>query len=89
MNPERGQLESPSAVTGLETSEQQCLPNWEMGRITVDVYLLAGVSSNLGRNVFPLEELGIGMQTDGQTQTYFASSKTIFLHMSRKPGNSK
>ena len=82
MNPERGQLESSSAVTDLETPGQQCLPNWEMGQITVDVYLLAGVSSNLGRNVFPLEELGIGMQTDSQTPTYFASSKTVFLHMS-------
>ena len=29
MDPERGQLESPSAGMGLETSGQQCLPNWE------------------------------------------------------------
>ena len=30
MDPERGQLESPSAGTGFETPGQQCLPNWEM-----------------------------------------------------------
>ena len=30
MDPDRGQLESPSAGTGFETPGQQCLPNWEM-----------------------------------------------------------
>ena len=47
------QLESPSAGTSFETRKQQCLPNWEMGRTTVDGCLLTGVSSNLGGNVFP------------------------------------
>ena len=51
-----------------------------MVRTTVDGCLLAGVSSNLGGNVLPLEELGIGMQTDSQT---------VFLQMSRKPGDSE
>ena len=74
---------------GFETPGQQCLPNWEIGQTTVDGCLLAGVSSNLGGNVFPLEELGIGMQTDSQTPTSFASSKTVFLQMSRKPGDSE
>ena len=87
MDPERGQLESPSAGTGFETPGQQCLPNWEMGRTTVDGCLLIGVISNFGSNVSPLEKLGIGMQTYSQTPTYFASSKTGFLQMSRKPGN--
>ena len=59
MDQEQGQLESPSAGTGFETPGQQCLLNWEMGRITVDGCLLVGVSSNSGGNVFPLEELGI------------------------------
>ena len=67
MGPEREQLESPSAGAGFESPGQQCLPNWEMGRTTVDGCLLAGVSSNLRGNVLPLEELGIGMQTDSQT----------------------
>ena len=62
MDLERGQLESPSAGAGFETPGQQCLPNWEMGRTTVDGCLLAGVSSNLGRNIFPREELGIKLQ---------------------------
>ena len=52
MNPERGQLESPSAGTGFETPGHQCLPNWEMGRTTVDGFLLAGVSSNFGGKRF-------------------------------------
>ena len=52
-----GQLEPPSAGTCFETPRQQCLPNWEMGRTTVDCCLLVGVSSNLGGNSFFLEEL--------------------------------
>ena len=31
MNPEPGELESPSAGTDFETPGQQCVPNWEMG----------------------------------------------------------
>ena len=53
MDPERSQLESPSAGTGFETPGQQGLPNWEIGRTTVDGCLLAGVSSNLGKIRFP------------------------------------
>ena len=60
-----------------------------MGRTTVNGCLLPSVSSNFGGNVFPLEELGIGMQTVSQTPTYFASSKTVFLQVSRKPGDSE
>ena len=75
MDPERGQLESPSAGTGLKTPGQQCLPNWEMGRTTVDGCFLAGVSSNLGGNPFSLTELAIGTRTGSQTSTPSASSK--------------
>ena len=52
MDPEQGQLELPSAGTGFETTGQQCLPNRELGQTTVDDYLLAGASSNLGGNTF-------------------------------------
>ena len=51
MDPERGELKSSSAGTGLETPEQQCPPNegiWETGRTTADGILTAGVGSNQG-----------------------------------------
>ena len=54
MDPERGELESPSADTGLETSGQQCPPNegtWETGRTTADGFLTAGVGSNQRGNI--------------------------------------
>ena len=89
MDPERGQLEPPSAGTCFETSGQQCLPNWEMRRTTVDGCLLVGVSSNLGANTFSLTDFAIGTRTDSQTSTPSASSKTVFLQISRKPGDSE
>ena len=49
IDPERGELESSSAGTGLETPGQQCPPNggiWETGRTTADNILTAGVGSN-------------------------------------------
>ena len=42
IDPERGELESPSAGTGLETPGQQCPPNegtWDQGRTTADGFL--------------------------------------------------
>ena len=54
MNPEQGELKSPSAGTGLETPGQQCPPNegtWETGRTTADGFLTAGVGSNQGGNI--------------------------------------
>ena len=54
MDPERGELESSSAGTGLETPGQQCPPNegiWETGRATADVILTAGVGSNQGGSI--------------------------------------
>ena len=59
MDPERGELESPSAGTGLETPGQQCPPSegtWETGRTTADGFLTAGVGSNLGKHTFPTTE---------------------------------
>ena len=89
MDPEPSQLESPSNGTGFETPGQQCLPKWEIGRTTVDGCLLAGVRSNLGETIFPLAGIVFGMQTDSETATTFASSKTAFLQKSRKPGSSE
>ena len=54
MDPERGELEPPSAGTGLETSGQQCPPNertWEKGRTIADGYLLVGMGSNQGGDI--------------------------------------
>ena len=49
MDPEQGELESPSAGTGLETPGHQCPPNegtWDQGGTTADGFLTAGVGSN-------------------------------------------
>ena len=49
MDPERGELEPPSASTGLQTPGQQCPPNegtWEKRRTIADGYLLVGMGSN-------------------------------------------
>ena len=63
-----GQLESPSAGTGFEAPGQQCLSNWEMEQTsTVGGCLLVGVSSNLGENLFPLEELAMGLTKDKES----------------------
>ena len=54
MDPERGELESPSAGTGLETPGQQCPPNegtWDQGRTTAAGFLTAGVGLNQGGNI--------------------------------------
>ena len=57
-----GQLKSPSAGTGVEAAGQQCLSNWDMEQTSiVDGCLLVGVSSNLGKNIFSLKELVIGL----------------------------
>ena len=54
MDSERGELESSSAGTGLETPRQQCPPNegtWEKGRTIADGYLLVGMGSNQGGDI--------------------------------------
>ena len=56
--------------------KKQCLPNWEIGRTTVDGCLLAGVSSNLEGNTFSLAEIVIGTRADSQVST---PSNTVFL----------
>ena len=54
MDPERGELQSPSAGMGLETPGQQCPPNegmWDQGRTTAAGFLTAGVGSNQSGNI--------------------------------------
>ena len=54
MDPERGELESPSAGTGLETPGQQGPPNegtWDQGRTTAAGFLTADVGSSQGGNI--------------------------------------
>ena len=62
MDPERDELESSSAGTGLETPGQQCPPNkgtWEKGRTIADGYFLVGMGSNQGGdNSSPTEHVG-------------------------------
>ena len=51
MDPERDELESPSAGTGFETPGQQCPPNegmWKQGQTTANSFLTAGVDSSQG-----------------------------------------
>ena len=54
MDPERGELEPPSAGKGLETPGQQCPPNegtWEKGRTIADGYRLVGMGSKQGGDI--------------------------------------
>ena len=81
MDPELGELKSSSAGTGFKAPGQQCLSNWEMERTTVDGCSLVDENSNFGENIFFLEELAIGTQTDNQT----ASSKAVCQKISCKP----
>ena len=62
MDPEQGELEPPSAGTGLETPVQQCPPNegtWEKGRTIADGYLLVGMGSTTTADISSqLEHVG-------------------------------
>ena len=54
MDSKRGELESPSGGTGLETPGQQCPSNegtWEKGRTIADGYSLVGMGSNQGGDI--------------------------------------
>ena len=67
VDPEPGELEQSSAGTGFESPGLQCLPNWGIERITAEGCLLAGVDSNLRRDVFSLEEFVTGLPKDKKT----------------------
>ena len=79
MNPERDQLEPPSARTGFETLEQQCLPNWETGRTTAADYLPVGVGSKFEGNPFSVVKAAVGMRADSEITTPSTASNTVFL----------
>ena len=79
VDPERDQLEPPSASTGLEKPRQQCPPNGETGRTTADGCLLVGVGSNLGGNTLSPAEIAVGTRPDSESTTPPAASNAIFL----------
>ena len=59
MDRKRGELEPPSAGTGLETPGQQCPPNegtCEKGRIITDGYLLVDIGSTTTADVTFLQQ---------------------------------
>ena len=61
MDPERGELEPPSAGTGLETPGQQCPPNegtWEKGRTIAGDHLLVGMGSTTADISLATEHVG-------------------------------
>ena len=90
MDPERDQLESPSASTGFKTPGQQCHSNWEIGRTTAAGCLTAGVGSNFGINTSSPTERVIGTRDGSVTTTPpIDSSKTAFLQTRRKPKDPK
>ena len=92
MDPERGELESPSAGTGLETPGQQCPPNegtWDQGRTTAPGFLTAGVGSNQGRNSFSPTTESVDTRTGNKSTRTTASTRTTtditFLQQGHKP----
>ena len=86
MDPDRGELESSSAGTGLENPGQQCPPNegiWETGRTTADGILTAGVGSNQGGSISsPTECVDTRAITKSTTTT---SADITFLKQGHKP----
>ena len=89
MDPDSGELESPSAGTGFETPGQQCLLNWEIGRTTYAGCSSVGVGSNFGGNTFPLADISVGRQADSKLTTLSTASNTVSLQTSRKPKDKK
>ena len=82
MDPERGELEPPSAGTGLETPGHQCPPNegtWEKGRTIADGYPFVGMGSNQGG--------GISSPTTERvnTRAVRATANITFLQQGYKP----
>ena len=91
MNPERDELESSSAGTGLEMTGQQCPPNegtWEKEQTIADSYLLVGMGSNQGRDISSPTER-VGTRTGTKITTTFAASKPVSLRTRSKPQDKK
>ena len=83
MNPERDQLEPPSARTGFETLKQQCLPNWETGRTTAADYLPVGVGSKFEGNPFSVVKPAVGMRADSEIATPASLTDEEFAMLKR------
>ena len=82
MDPERGELEPPSAGTGLETPGQQCPPNeetWDQGRIIADGYSLVDMGSNQGGDISSPTTEGV------DTRAVRTTANTTFLQQGHKP----
>ena len=84
VDPERDELESPSAGTGVETPGQQCYPIWETGRTTATGFLAAGVGPNLGKHTSPTTER-VDTRDVRTTTTTSAASNITFLQQGYKP----
>ena len=82
IDPKRGELEPPSAGTGLETPGQQCHPIWETGRTTADGFLTVGVGSNLGGNISSPTERA---DTRASTKSTTTTANITFLQQDLKP----
>ena len=86
MDPEQGELESPSASTSLETPGQQCPPNegtWDQGRTTAAGFLTAGVGSNQGGSIYsPTTE---SVDTRAGNKSTRTTSDITFLQQGHKP----
>ena len=88
MGPERGELESPSAGTGLETPGQQCPPNegtWDQGRTTADGVSTAGVGSNQGRSISSPTEC-VDTRASTKRTTTFADISSPTEHVGTRAG---
>ena len=84
MEPERDELESSSAGTGLETPGQQCHPIWETGRTTADGFLTAGVDSNQGGDISSPTER-VDTRAVRTTTPISAASNINFQQQGHKP----
>ena len=85
MDPERGELESPSAGTGLETPGQQCPPDegtWDQGRTIAFGFLTVGVDSNQGGFFSTTTESG---DTRGGKKRTIITAGITFLQQGQNP----
>ena len=85
VDPERDELESPSAGMGFETPGQQCHPIWETGRTTADGFLTAGVGSNLGKTLF-LRRNALAREPAPKLRQHLQTSLHQWDTLVREPG---
>ena len=78
MDPERGELEPPSASTGLKTPGQQCPPNegtGEKGQTIAEGYSLVGMGSNQDGDISSPTREGVDTQAVRTTANILSCSK--------------